>query len=136
MLLPGPLFKLQDVSATTGSNKRKNDNLDGNPEPKKKYRPVKEREELDTRLIQWLTQEHERDTNLLFRSQYDILSLTHRTTLVRTRMEEMSSPEAITALLGETDEWGTEFASKIFEVIQTYETSLPKKSGKRVSTRK
>ena len=136
MLLPGPLFKLHDVSATTGSNKRKNDNSDGNPEPKKKYRPVKEREELDTRLIQWLTQEHERDTNLLFRSQYDILSLSHRTTLVRTRMEEMSSPEAITALLGETDEWGTEFASKIFEVIQTYETSLPKKSRKRVSTRK
>ena len=81
MLLPGPLFKLQDVSVTTGSNKRKNDNLDGNPE--KKYRPVKEQEELDTQLIQWLTQEYERDTNLLFQSQYDILSLTHRTTLVR-----------------------------------------------------
>jgi hypothetical protein len=120
------------------STKRKNNNSDGNPEPKKKYRPVKEREDLDTQFIRWLNEEHERDNDLLFRSQYDILSLSHRTTLVRTRVEEMPSPEAITALLGETEEWGSEFASKIFKLIQMYETSLPtrKKSRKRVSAEK
>jgi hypothetical protein len=135
MLLPGPLLRLMD-EAITSNTKRKHDGSDGNPEPRKKYRPVKERDELDARLIRWLTQEHERDSALLFRTQYDILSLSHRTTLVRTRMEEMTSPETIMDLLGETDEWRAEFASKIFELIQTYETSLPKKnSRKRASAR-
>lgn len=88
---------------------------------------MKERAELDARLIQWLTQVQELDDGLLFRSQYDILSVSQRTTLVRTPIEDLKTPENITTLLGESDEWGSEFASKLFQLIHMYDASLPKK---------
>jgi hypothetical protein len=49
-----------------------------------------------------------------------ILSDTQHVTLTHTNLSKLESPEDITALLEESDEWGTEWAAKVFEVITQF----------------
>ncbi|KAF8055761.1 P-loop containing nucleoside triphosphate hydrolase protein [Lyophyllum atratum] len=89
-----------------------------------KYRPVKERLELDTRIIAWLRDCHHNDALRGSRSMYDILSHKQRTTLVRAPRTSMTSPEAVTSLLNESKEWGVEWSLSLFKLLEAYDADL------------
>ncbi|KAF8219375.1 hypothetical protein L208DRAFT_1340882, partial [Tricholoma matsutake] len=74
---------------------------------------VKEREALDHRLIQWLTTASQNDHLLAV----DILSDCNHAILVCTHPALLASPNAITKLLDETEEWQEEWSTLVFDVI-------------------
>jgi hypothetical protein len=113
--LPGPLYTGNLFSSSV---KRKK------PAPRKTYCPTVERPDLDKRLIKWLNEANENDHLRGFRATYDILSDHNRFLLGHASPKELKSPADITKLLGETAEWGSEWAALIFAEIRSYDKHL------------
>ncbi|KAF8239240.1 hypothetical protein L208DRAFT_1238715, partial [Tricholoma matsutake] len=85
---------------------------------------VKEREALDHRLIQWLTTASQNDHLHGVRMAVDILSDCNRAILVCTHPALLASPNTITKLLDETEEWQEEWSTLVFDVIQQYDKDI------------
>ena len=112
--LPGTMY---NGSSSILSTKRKNP-------PQNKYRPTKERSGLDNSLIKWLIQASEDDPLHGVQATYDILSDPNQSALVRTPFKQLQSPNDITKLFDEMEEWGNEWAALLFKEVQDYEKGL------------
>ena len=55
---------------------------------------------------------------------YDILSFQQRLDLVRAHPRTIQSPQDITKLLKETEEWSDEWAESLFLVISQYDKDI------------
>lgn len=55
---------------------------------------------------------------------YDILSYENRVNLVRALPKSLQTPGHITELFDETEEWGKEWADKLFKVVSEYDKEL------------
>jgi hypothetical protein len=114
--LPSPLYT--DVPSTIGTKRKEP------PTPRVKKRVVKEREALDHRLIQWLTTASQNDHLRGVQAAVDILSDRNRAILVCTHPALLASPNAITKLLDETEEWQEEWSTLVFDVIRQYDKDI------------
>jgi hypothetical protein len=106
LFLPGALYK------TTGEKRKADSQADGTSA---KPRPKADRIILDNKIINWLKGEIAQDP--LNRPYYHILSDDQRKTLVRISSKDLQSSSTITEALEETEEWGTQWAGKLFCLI-------------------
>jgi hypothetical protein len=111
-LLPGLIFESEPVPEVSTRKHAK---------PRAKYRPVAQRGLLDYRLAIWLKDAHDSDLLRAVRPASLILSPTNREILTKTRIENIKSAKDMTKILDKTEEWHSEWAVKIFQVIQDYE---------------
>ena len=88
------------------------------------YRPTKERQALNHRLVEWLISVHVLDPLQAVRPIYFILSDVQRANLVRTQSKKIRSVSDIQDILNESDEWASEWGEKIFDVIGQYDRDL------------
>lgn len=93
------------------------------------YRSKAERPALDFRLIKWLENEHACDPLRDVRPPYHILSHTQREKLIRVHRNSIKASSDITELLDESKEWETEWANKIYQIIDSYNTELDAQKG-------
>ncbi|KDR79157.1 hypothetical protein GALMADRAFT_63303 [Galerina marginata CBS 339.88] len=125
LFLPGTLYKI------TGE-KRKADSLaDG---PSTKLRPKADRIILDNKIIEWLKSEIEQDP--IGRPYYHILSDDQKKTLVRISSKDLQSSSTITNALDETEEWATQWASKLFVLIFEHDLATKEASKAKAQTSK
>lgn len=110
--LPGPVFS--DAMPAPPSKRK----------ARLHYRPMKERCDLDSRLITWLRDQHRNNSQHKFRSMYDILSHKQRTTLVRAPKASLTSPDTVVKLLDESEEWRAMWSSPLFELVKSYDQEL------------
>ncbi|KAF8232045.1 hypothetical protein L208DRAFT_1274104, partial [Tricholoma matsutake] len=85
---------------------------------------VKEREALDHCLIQWLTTASQNDHLHGMQVAVDILSDCNHAILVCTHPASLASPNTITKLLDETEEWQEEWSTLIFDEICQYDKDI------------
>ena len=104
--LPGPLFKI------TGEKRKADSQADGTSA---KLRPKADRTLLDNKIIEWLKGEITQDP--ISRPYYHILSDDQKKTLVRIASKDLRSSSTITEALEETEEWGTQWAGKLYRLI-------------------
>jgi hypothetical protein len=84
------------------------------------YCPTQECLFLEFHLNEWLMAVYTTDPFCCSCPPDLILSDMQHTTLTRTNPSKLESLEDITVLLEESDEWGTEWAVKVFEVITQF----------------
>ena len=108
--LPGPLFS---ETPPIGSSKRKKG-------PRVTYQKVVDRPTLDSHVIEWLRNASSNNVLHSIRMMYNILSFQQRLDLVRAHPRTIQSPQDITKLLKETEEWSDEWAESLFLVISQY----------------
>ena len=104
--LPGTLYK-------TTREKRKADSQANGTSAK--LRPKADRIILDNKIIEWLKAEIAQD--YLGRPYYYILSDNQKRTLVRIASKDLHSSTTITEALEETEEWGRQWAGKLFDLM-------------------
>lgn len=85
------------------------------------YRPTQERPLLMCRLVDWLKKDYLADPYRSTRPVDLILTDAQRTSIVRTDPDKLKCAQDITTLLGESDEWGAEWAEKIFGVLTRFD---------------
>jgi hypothetical protein len=99
------------------------------------YRKPNEREGLDTAIVKWVRAVFENDPLRGTRTIYDILSYNQRLKLVCAPQDSVQTPEAITALLEESEEWAGEWAAPLYQVVKDYDLSLKASSTVKDSTK-
>ena len=88
------------------------------------YCPIVEQPNLDKCLTKWLNEANKNNHLWGFRATYNILSDHNQFLLGCASLKELKSLANITRLLGETVEWGCEWAALIFAEIQSYDKHL------------
>jgi hypothetical protein len=106
LFLPGALYKI------TGEKRKADSQTDGTSA---KLRPKADRIVLDNKIIEWSKDETTHDP--ISRPYYHILSDNQKKRLVRIASKDLQSSSTITEALEETDEWGTQWAGKLFRLI-------------------
>jgi hypothetical protein len=96
------------------------------PKRKKRavYRKTNEREGLDEAIVKWVRSAFENDPLRGTRAIYDILTYSQRLKLVCAPPESVRTPEAVTALLEESEEWEREWAAPLCQVVRDYDSGL------------
>jgi hypothetical protein len=113
LFLPGTLYKI------TGEKRKADSQADGTSA---KLRPKADRIILDNKIIEWLKAETTQDP--IGRPYYHILSDNQKKTLVRIASKDLQSSSTITEALEETEEWGTEWAGKLFRLILEHDMAI------------
>lgn len=106
LFLPGALYKI------TGEKRKADSQTDATSA---KLRPKADRIILDNKIIEWLKGETTQDP--ISRPYYHILSDNQKKTLIRIASKDLQSSSTITEALEETEEWGTQWAGKLFRLI-------------------
>jgi hypothetical protein len=106
LFLPGALYKI------TGDKRKADSQADGTSA---NLRPKADRIILDSKIIEWLKGETTQDP--ISRPYYHILSDDQKKKLVRIASKDLQSSSTITEALEETEEWGTQWAHKLFRLI-------------------
>ncbi|KAJ7724305.1 P-loop containing nucleoside triphosphate hydrolase protein [Mycena maculata] len=117
-LFLGPIYEGEDVRTAT---KRK----------RNKYRPVKQRPKLVELLTEWVTEVHQKDELRFVRPPSFILDDTGIKELSRANSPIISSFKSVTYLLRQSEEWETLYAQALFELIKSYDGTLPVKRRKK-----
>lgn len=112
LFLPGTLYKTR----ITGEKRKADSQADGTSA---KLRPKADRIILDNKIIEWLKAETTQDP--ISRPYYHILSDDQKKTLVRIAAKDLQSSSTIREALGETEEWGTQWAGKLFRLISEHD---------------
>ncbi|KAF8240086.1 hypothetical protein L208DRAFT_1234513, partial [Tricholoma matsutake] len=81
-------------------------------------------------LISWVKSAHENDLLHGVRAMYNILSHQQHVKLVWASMKSIQSSEDIVTLLGETNEWGKEWAGPLADLVMKYNEELKVSSAK------
>lgn len=119
-LLPGPLF---DPQATT------DEDIVLKATVRNKYRPTMERPQFEFYLNEWLTDVTNNDPLSFCRPPHLILSNAQRTTLIKTKAADITSPESITSILQESKDWDDEWAGKIYDVFMKFQLEFTRYQG-------
>ena len=119
LFLPGALYKI------TGEKRKADSQADGTSA---KLRPKADRIILDNKIIEWLKGETSQDS--ISRPYYHILSDNQKKTLVRIASKDLQSSSTITKALEETEEWGTQWAGKLFRLIFEHDMATKEAASK------
>ncbi|KAF8221223.1 hypothetical protein L208DRAFT_1329412, partial [Tricholoma matsutake] len=112
--LPGPLFS---EKPPIGSSKRKKG-------PCVTYQKIVNWPALDSHVIEWLQNVNSNDLLHGIQMMYNILSFLQRLDLVHAHSRTIQSPQDITKLLEETEEWSNEWAEPLFLMISQYDKDI------------
>jgi len=106
LFLPGALYKI------TGEKQKADSQANGTSA---KLRPKADQIILDNKIIEWLKGKTTQDA--ISCPYYHILSDDQKKTLVWIASKDLQSLSTITEALEETEEWGTQWAGKLFHLI-------------------
>ncbi len=136
-LLPGPLYiplNLQNRPSKRTIDVVEQDPLD--PDPRTKQRQDNHRKALKERMLRWREEEHFADPLGAVRPDYLIVTEKNIVKLCQVHPSNMKLPSDIVSLLGEEDDWASEWSEKIFGVIKQFDTEYPVKTRKAYKKRK
>jgi hypothetical protein len=113
--VPGPLLPEKEQATTETA---------AAPRNREKYRPTTLRVPLQDLLHTWRVEAHVNDRLASVRPASQILADEQISRLVKALPATVSSPEAITVFLNETVKWSTEFSSKVFSIIKSFDDAI------------